>query len=134
MTYKLFDFVSMYALMLELAERKVPLKVNYWIMKNVKRMKTNYEFYCVERDKIYLDCLYKKDDSYTHKDELGKIEFNFIPDKENEFYTRFNELNTMEIDYVPYILNFDEIMDMGINWNIEPRFLIGLSDLLTMAE
>lgn len=115
---------------MQISDRIAPLKITYWITKNISIFKDEYLTYVKNQREIWSDLLYTNEDgSIVHKDENGNYKYNCTKENEAEFVRRMDELNNFEVDIEPYSLNMDELLKNNITFEIEPKIVITLSNL-----
>lgn len=128
--FKLIDVYNIYNILMQISDRIAPLKITYWITKNISIFKDEYLTYVKNQREIWSDLLYTNEDgSIVHKDENGNYKYNCTKENEAEFVRRMDELNNFEVDIEPYSLNMDELLKNNITFEIEPKIVITLSNL-----
>ena len=114
---------------MDLSEKTSPLKVSYWITKNIILLKNDYLMYITKRNEIWSQLLYVNDDgSITTQDKNGNYKYNCPESNKEEFISRMNELNNFEVEIEVFLLNMDELIKSNPAYEIEAKHIIGLSE------
>jgi hypothetical protein len=134
--FKLIDVFNIYNILTEMGEKIAPLKVSYWISKNILLLKNDYSTYLKKRNEIWSQLLYENEDgTIVTKDETGNYRYNCTDDNKDEFISRMNELNDFEVEIEPFLLNIDELVQSNPSYEIEAKFLSFLSgSLITFGK
>ena len=115
-----------------LNKENLPVKVNYWIFKNMKWLEDNYTFFCKEQNKIYKDCLFADDNGMYIKidndgtlilDSVGEPLWNYRDNMEEEFIRRKDELSETSVEVDPYLLDLELVGKTNPDWMLKGEYL-----------
>lgn len=130
MTIKISEIVSSYALLIELDAKTLPIKMAWWVSRNLKLISYHYNFFITERNKLYLEyCETDENNSYA-KEIDGQVLFNIKEGCQEVFATKMSELMNFEIEFEPYLLDIEKTINEYPNIQIEPRYFSRLGYLL----
>lgn len=126
---KLIDIFNVYNTLLDMSEKVSPLKVSYWITKNISILKGDYLTYITKRNEIWSQLLYENEDgTIATRDKNGNYIYNCTDDNKKEFISRMNELNNFEVKIEPFLLNIDELIKINPAYEIEAKYFVKLSE------
>jgi hypothetical protein len=135
MTIKLKDLEQKYTYFSDISDEKAPLKIVYWITKNIAKMDIAHKMYVRQRNQIWADCLYvNPDGTIATKQEDGSYKYNLKDGKQDEFISRINELENFDVEIDPYILDFDSLLNIETSWVIAPKYMNGLLEFLSFGN
>jgi hypothetical protein len=135
MNIKLRDLEQKYSYFNEISDNKAPLKIVYWITKNISKMDVAHKMYLRQRETIWIDCLYQNPDgTIATKQDDGSYKYNLKEGKQDEFISRMGELENFEVEIEPYVLNLDAIVNMDTSWTIAPKYMNGLLEFVCFGD
>lgn len=129
MTLTLKDAYEKYIVFNSLKNNTViPLRISYWIAKNLKILAIPTQEYLIDEQKIL--------DKYLAKDKEGKFiivhnedntdEYQILEGKEKDLEQKLNDLSTRTAEIEPYLLNISNASD----FNISPQDLDIIFDFI----
>lgn len=129
MKREICNIINDYTLLSELASKKLPLKMSWWVSQNIKRISQHYNFFTTERNKLYLEfCEVDENDSFT-KEVAGQILFNVKNGCQELFMTKMNELMNFEVEIEPYLLDMEQIINTYPDLQIDSKYFVQLDFL-----